>query len=273
MLTDASCRKMIQCDHMCFCNSCLGHPDDDMEHDNSDYVDLTVLYVYPDYVHQTLEGEDENMCRLIHKYLVHIKRVPPPFEKTTTREMLIKHIEIMNYTSYITCTGHQTLDDIKKRVESSSCRTKVLFMMFCGHGTSTGVFLASNGEQIDPNKIALWLKGVGFKGTVICVFNCCHAEPPMLEVGWKTLELPFKWIHIYSCGPTEDQVPSHAAHVVRLIRSLVDKNVTYEAFLDHVDNAWVETRDQSQTSSKWRGPTTVSMGSCVYSGTFMKPIE
>lgn len=258
----------------CYCNTCV--PGDDIVW-TSEVPDMSVpdvvrfLMVYPRYDYMPLDDtkpEDEKMEAIVHAMFVHAAIFPKPLDK----DMLTKHRSIMGGSDDdVNCTGVVVPGKVESCVRAVARMAKTLVIVFCGHGAENGNFVVSNGKPVKQEHVAAWLKAAGFKGTVICVFNCCHAadtEPRdnASMDGWNG-DLPFKWVHIYSCGPRDTEKGSHAAHVMRTLRKLMDDKPCYSVLETAVSDAWKATRDPAQGWDRWRPSPFFKMGG-AYSGEF-----
>ena len=223
------------------------------------------VLIYPDYKYHPDENntaEESALEAVAHKYLVRLGRLPKEFKT----QFLKKHRDILEGAleghTVTTLRTFVTPDDIQKMIDKQTMDAEVVILIFCGHGSRDGSFITSNGTPVSQSQIAKSITACGFDGTVICVFNCCHANgvdaAGVTAAGWNPC-LPFRWIHLYSCGGNESQVSSHAHHVTRVFSRLVDR----------FDELWVEER----VAGFWRGPPTLTMGSTgvAYSGIFPGP--
>jgi hypothetical protein len=244
----------------CYCSGCVY--EDSSDDDCPRLRPLQFLHVYPKYACE--DPADE----AVHGYLVKIGLVPKPLPDM--RDSHCRMIHVAGPHEIAIQNGFLTPDGIRDAVVDA-CGAEVLVIVFCGHGTGNGAFVASNGKHVRQRDVAAWLTEAGFVGTLVCVFNCCHAEPALADEasGWHA-GLPFKWTVLYTCGPQEKQKPSHADHCARLVALLASERPAYRDLQAAVDRLWVETRDPKQKPRRWRGPPTVSMG-VTYRGRFLGP--
>lgn len=255
---------------ICFCNSCMQDDhDDDTTTKGTSFVFLYPRYEYfPESDATTMKTQAAE--RLVHQYLVRLERLPRPLPS----DMLTIHENILGNVlcSKRVVSGKVLSADIRKYVQSESLLCDTLILNFCGHGAMNCSFITSTGKPLPQEDIVAWLIQARFSGTVICVFNMCHAERLLASThiscnaGWNP-SLPFRWIHLYSCDWDETQKVSHAHHVVRLLQRLMTEKPLYASLQSRSDELWVETRDVNQSFELWRGPPNISMGA-RYSGRF-----
>lgn len=258
-----------------FCNMCVPLAYDEEDGDGCEDArdKLCFLFVYPSYEYDPPENstaEQQTTERFVHNYMVRLGRFPKPLPP----RMCHDHCQIITdtiNTNVILRPGFSTLQGIEKDVKSAAAHSKVLLLHLCGHGNSDGSFVASDGRPVGQHELVKWLQEAKFDGTVICVFNSCNSEAcggaPNVQssIGGWNASLPFRWIHMYSCGGDETQVPSHALHVARLLSLLIKTTPPYTELQEQMDRLWVTS---SQPADRWRAPPTLSMGR-PYAGIFL----
>lgn len=263
-----------------------------MQYSNIDYGDenptfieytkspLGVLYVYPSYDYAGDPKKDTPemaLERSIHNYLMKMKVLPGSLSKYFD---VYEHIKTIGLNKTSICDGFILKNDILKSVKNIALTSKVILLFFCGHGSADRKFITSNGKPLTQQEIASSLAQVNFNGTVIAVFNCCHSSGVISNdvpsASW-TKDLPFKWIHIYTCSGDEVQKPAHATRVMEVMSEVIHNRdpvtkekvpVSYANLQVKIDEVWEATQDLNQNIHLWRCPPEVTMGN-YYIGNFL----
>lgn len=275
-LKNGSREVMDTCDpEPCFCTACKPRRSEDGE---SRRKGSCVVMVYPDYKHHPHAEdtpEQRAMESVVHRYLVRLGRLPTEFKSPFFRKHRDILEEALEGRMVVSLNSFVSSKEIHDTIAFMAPTSEVMFLIFCGHGAGDRAFVTSNGCALPQKKIGEWLVAARFTGTVICVFNCCHANgvapTGVPSCGWSPA-LPFRWVHMYSCGGDESQVTSNAHHVTRVLSRLILERPRYAELQATLDEMWVHERDAGQLPESWRGPPTLKTGG-AYDGQFPGPAQ
>lgn len=267
------CVDYLPFNDACYCANCM--PSDEC---GEPLNDLGYIFVYPSYKYKAPDKAPALQIALeevAHAYLARLRKVPRPLPE----DMFEYHKGFLDKETrdgVIPCVGYQDAGKVRNSIRKNAPDYKVLVLVFCGHGSKNGDFVGSDGNAISQTSIYSWLVEAKFMGTVICVFNCCHADDTDVRddkaaEGWVK-DAPFKWVHIYSSGNDEGQKPSHAHQVARTFGELVKEPPLYGCLEHTIASIWRRTREPGRELMYWRAPPTVSLGGC-YGGSFLSPAE
>jgi hypothetical protein len=272
-MSGAKAARDMDCEYapyndVCYCYDCM--PD---ESEEASGKGVGYLFVYPSYSYEPLMRDNplqQAIKKTVHGYLAQLRKVPRPLP-----HMFDDHVKMFKPKcgTMMSCTGYCDSQRIRDFVKHNAPSYEVLFIMFCGHGASKGAFIASDGSPVRQDAIAGWLKQANFAGTVVCVFNCCHAEDDIRDdapaESWEKSS-PFNWIHVYSSGSYETQKPKHASHVATTVAAVVNDPPSYANLQDEIKRVFKATRARLTNVAEWRACPVVSCGG-HYAGRFMQP--
>ena len=254
---------------VCFCSFCCRY-DQKEDHEPLTLNELYDQYlpIYPSYKYVESKDATKDQKRfdpMIHEYLVRKGILPKPLNLYET------HSKIIDSILPVDMINHGYMNDFPKKgvlkmIQTQACSARVMIIIFCGHGSEDGSIELNDGCLQNQDIINCLVKSK-FKGTVICIFNTCHAEHSLLESkGWDR-SLPFKWVHIYSSS-NETQIPAHALLVTQTVAKLFQEKPSYEDLHSCLERIWNDMYESTR-GVQWRSPPTIRMGE-NYKGKFME---